>query len=332
MRMYSQNKRIDRVNILILSCGTRNSIVKYFKNELSSIGRVIAADCSNLAPALYDADKYYIIPKINDGDYLDVVLNICTNESIKGVLSLVDPELSILSLNQEKFSQIGVKVIGSSYELCEMALNKWKMFQWLSNHGYKTARSFNSKETFYASISNNEVEYPVIVKPTHGSASASVKKVYNKEMIELILSNDANLMIQEFMNGNDIDADCYIDMISGEVVSIFTKRKINMRAGEADKSVSIKDPALFDLLNRFIHECGFSGQIDVDLFYVNGEYYISEVNPRFGGVYPHAHECGVNSVAMIINNLMGNVNKNQVGNYDEGVYMMKYNSTKIMKF
>lgn len=29
------------------------------------------------------------------------------------------------------------------------------------------------------------------------------------------------------------------------------------------------------------------GQIDIDIFDINGEYYISEVNPRFGGGYPH---------------------------------------------
>ena len=32
-----------------------------------------------------------------------------------------------------------------------------------------------------------------------------------------------------------------VDMISGEVVSIFTKKKIIMRAGETDRAVSFKD-------------------------------------------------------------------------------------------
>ncbi|MDD4681169.1 MAG: carbamoyl phosphate synthase, partial [Clostridia bacterium] len=37
----------DLTNILILSCGTRNKIVQYFKNELGNKGQVIATDCSN---------------------------------------------------------------------------------------------------------------------------------------------------------------------------------------------------------------------------------------------------------------------------------------------
>ena len=53
------------MNILILSAGTRNKIVQYFRRELKGNGKVIATDCSNLAPALYDADKFYIVPRIS---------------------------------------------------------------------------------------------------------------------------------------------------------------------------------------------------------------------------------------------------------------------------
>ena len=45
---------INPMNILILSCGTRNKIIQYFKKELGDRGQVIATDCSELAPALYD--------------------------------------------------------------------------------------------------------------------------------------------------------------------------------------------------------------------------------------------------------------------------------------
>ena len=53
------------MNILILSAGTRNKIVQYFRKELNGEGKVIATDCSNLAPAIYEADGYYIVPRIS---------------------------------------------------------------------------------------------------------------------------------------------------------------------------------------------------------------------------------------------------------------------------
>ena len=120
-------------------------------------------------------------------------------------------------------------------------------------------------------------------------------------------------------------------MRSGEVVSIFTKKKIKMRAGETDKAVSFKDPKLFALIERFVAEAGYRGQIDIDVFDIGGSYYISEVNPRFGGGYPHAYEAGCDHMKLILNNLMGKTNEKRIGAYDEGVYMMKYNEIKIIR-
>ena len=138
-------------------------------------------------------------------------------------------------------------------------------------------------------------------------------------------------MIQEFLNGQEIGADVYIDMISGEVVSIFTKKKIKMRAGETDKAVSFKNPELFDLIEKFVLEAGYRGQIDIDIFEIGGKYYISEVNPRFGGGYPHAYEAGCDHMKLILNNLNGVTNLKNIGVYEDDVYMMKYNEVKIYR-
>ena len=51
----------------------------------------------------------------------------------------------------------------------------------------------------------------------------------------------------------------------------------------------------------------------------------SEVNPRFGGGYPHVFESGCDHMTMILNNLQGRVNAPCIGIYDDGIYMMKYN-------
>ena len=138
-------------------------------------------------------------------------------------------------------------------------------------------------------------------------------------------------MIQEFLDGQEIGADVYVDVISGEIVSIFTKKKILMRAGETDKAVSFKDEKLFELIKKFVSEAGYSGQIDIDIFDVNGEYYISEVNPRFGGGYPHAYESGCDHMRLILNNLEGSANEVRIGQYEDGVYMMKYNEIMVRK-
>ncbi|MCR2020285.1 ATP-grasp domain-containing protein, partial [Blautia pseudococcoides] len=173
--------------------------------------------------------------------------------------------------------------------------------------------------------------YPVFVKPVRGSASVAINKVYDKETVELLFAHGDNLMVQEYMDGQEIGADVYIDLVSEEIVSIFTKKKIAMRAGETDKSVSFKDEKLFALIEKLVEETGYRGQIDIDIFEIGGEYYVSEVNPRFGGGYPHAYECGCDHMKLIVENLYGNANQKNIGDYEEGIFMMKYNEIMMKK-
>lgn len=322
------------MNILILSAGTRNKIVQYFKKALTDeagkkLGNVIATDMSELAPAVYEADRFYKVPRISELGYIEKIFDICKLEAITAVLSLIDPELSLLAEHEEEFKALGVTVVGSSYELCEMSLDKMLMYEWLTRHGYKTARSYTDKEKFYEDLEAGKIAFPVFVKPVRGSASIAISKVFDRETIELLFNHADNLMIQEYLDGQEIGADVYIDMISGEVVSIFTKKKIVMRAGETDKAVSFKDEKLFALIEKFVKEAGYRGQIDIDIFDINGKYYISEVNPRFGGGYPHAYECGCDHMKLICNNMQGKTNQDQIGCYEENIYLMKYNEIKI---
>ena len=74
------------MNILLLSVGTRNLIVRYFKRVVGEEGRVVAADMQRIAPAIYEADSRYIVPRISDERYIDIVLDICRKEKIDGVL------------------------------------------------------------------------------------------------------------------------------------------------------------------------------------------------------------------------------------------------------
>lgn len=158
-----------------------------------------------------------------------------------------------------------------------------------------------------------------------------MRKVYTKQELELLSGDSDDLLIQECIVGTELGVDAYVDMLSGEIVAIFAKEKIRMRAGETDKSVSVKDSGLFELIDRFVKAANLRGVIDLDIFRINSDHYISEINPRFGGGYPHAYECGVNIPRMIIRNLEGTANVADVGRYDEGVYMMKYRDVKIVR-
>ncbi len=325
------------MNILVLSTGTRNKIIQYFKQALTDdkgnrTGRVIATDMSTMAPSIYEADAFHIVPRMTSEGYLDVIYDICKKEEVDAVLSLIDPELSLLAEHVDDFAELGVTVIGSPYDVCEMSLDKMDMFNFCIENGFNAARSWTDREEFYRCVEEGSATYPVFVKPQCGSASISINKVDNKETVDLLFDNakeDEHLMIQEFLNGQEFGADCYIDMVSGELVSVFIKRKILMRSGETDKAESFQDDELLAIIKDFVKRAGYRGQIDIDIFNVGGTYYISEVNPRFGGGYPHAYECGVDHMTKIINNLKGETNEPKFNAYEPGKIMMKYNEVMV---
>ncbi len=317
------------INILILSAGTRDKVVQYFKEALAGKGKVIATDCSPYAPAIYEADEYVLVPRITEPGYLDKILEICREKQITGVLSLIDPELSLLADNKERFLEVGTVPIVPDAKQVDICFHKYAMYEACKALGFATGRCFLDRKEFYHAVENGELTYPVFVKPESGSASLDIHMAQDQETVEFLCGREDGLMIQEFMNGQEYGADVYIDMLSGEVVSIFVKKKLKMRAGETDKAESFQEEKLFALITDFVKKMGFRGLIDIDLFEIDGNWYISEVNPRFGGGYPHAWACGVRVPEMIVRNLEGQTNVPEIGNYPVGKIMMKYNEIMV---
>ncbi|MDO4284878.1 MAG: ATP-grasp domain-containing protein [Eubacteriales bacterium] len=319
------------MNILILSAGTRNKVVQYYRQALAGRGRVIATDCSPYAPAIYEADAYEIVPRMTEPGYLDVILSLVRKWEAAGCFSLIDPELSLLARERERFEALGCTPMISPYNLVETCFHKYRMAGLFAECGLPTAKCYLSLEEFDAALERGEISYPVFAKPEDGSASLNISQVYDRKELSVLFERHENLMIQEFMDGQEYGADVYVDMVSGQCTAIFLKKKLRMRAGETDKSVSVHDPALFETIRRFVERAGFRGQIDIDIFDVGGTYYFSEVNPRYGGGYPHAYCCGVDTPSMYVRNLSGEACEPEIGAYEDGVCMMKYNELSVRR-
>ena len=292
--------------------------------------RIIAADLSNLAPALYVADDYYLVPRIDDANYLDTILDICCREKINAVTTLIDPEIEILAKNRARFEEIGVEVLAPYAETAELCFDKYKMYQHLTAHGIPTQDTWGDCTSAMEAVKNGSLSFPVFVKPRTGSGSVGARKVQDAETLEALCEADPSLIIQRLMTG-DLDADVYIDTISHKAVSAFSKRKLETKIGGASKTISFKDDMLFDFICKITDLLKFNGPVDMDFFYQDGTYYLSEVNPRFGGAYLHAYGAGVDFIKLIKNNLNGIENNPVFGNYEDDVVMMMYDSVVITK-
>lgn len=320
------------MNILILSCGTRNKLIRYFKEPGNGIERVIGTDCSAYAPALYETDAHYLVPRMTAPDYLDIILNICRKENVKAVLPLQEDELFLIASRRERFTDAGITPIVSDKETIELCRDKYAFYRHMKQNGLPVLPSCQNLDEFQKQYETGEMNFPVFIKPVRGCGSIGIQKVDNMELLSVLCKySSEDMLIQQFAEGEEYGVDLYVDLLSHNPVSIFTKKKLRMRAGETEKSVSVKEDELFSLIRKTAASLSLSGPIDMDIFRVNGSYYISEINPRFGGGYPHAQSCGMNFPKLIANNLTGMENANTIGNYEEGVCMLKYTDLMTLK-
>lgn len=320
------------MNILILSCGTRNKLVRFFREKENGFDRVIGTDCSAYAPALYETDKYYLVPRMTSPDYPDTILKICEEEKVDAVLPLQEDELFLTASHKELFTKKGILPIVSSPETVELCRDKYAFYNHMVKHNLPVLPTCDSLAAFHKCHREGQMDFPVFVKPIRGCGSIGIQKVEQPELLETLCKySSEKLLIQSFAEGEEYGIDFYVDMLSHKPVSIFIKKKLRMRAGETEKSVSVKDNALFDLVRKTAETLSLSGPVDMDVFCMDGQYYISEVNPRFGGGYPHAYCCGVNFPKLIAANLSGKENTDTTGSYEDGICMLKYTDLMTLR-
>ncbi len=319
------------MNILFCSVGWQGKLMMDFKASAQRDAVLVGVDNSPYAPALYYTDKHYLAPKINDPEYIDCLLDICRKEKISAVTTLIDPETVVLAENRARFETMGVEVLTPYPKTAALCFDKYAMYQHLKANGIPTVRTWECLETFDKAYREGTVDFPVFVKPRTGSGGIGAQKIDCFKILTEALEADPSLIVQEFMDCMDLDADVYIDTITKKAVSAFSKKKIEAGIGGASKAVSFKDPKLFDAIQKVVSVLDLNGPADMDFFYRDGQYYLSEIHPRFGGTYSHAYGAGVDFFKLIENNLKGVANEPCFGNYKEGVVMMMYDSAVICK-
>lgn len=318
-------------NILFCSAGRRARLLRNFRESLDTSDLIIATDLQPTAPALYFADKQYLVPRINDPKYIDRVLEICRKEQVKAITTLIDPEIEVLAKNRQRFLDEGILPLCPSAETAHLCFDKYALFEHLRDHGIRTVLTYDTLAHFEEGYHKGEIAFPVFIKPRTGSGSVGIHKVENMQELKAYFDEGKyDYIIQEFMDCEDCDADVYIDTISHRPVSAFSKHKLEMRIGGASKTISYKDERLFAFIKDICQILEFNGPVDMDFWFRDGQYYLSEVNPRFGGAYLHAYGAGVNFVPLIVNNINGIVNEECFGNYDEDVVMMMYDDVVIV--
>jgi carbamoyl-phosphate synthase large subunit len=280
------------------------------------------------------ADKAIVVPGVYERGYVDAILNICKGESVDAVISLNDLELPILAEAEERFDEIGVKLIVSATTVIDICFDKWETIRFARTYGLDVPATFISGDEVLAAIQSGVLSFPLCVKPRWGSASIgidypeSVRELeISLELLSLKISRsilsevsrkdrDHSILIQKKLEGTEYGVDVLNDF-DREPVQVFVKEKLAMRAGETDKAVLRKKPTLEQIGMTIGKNLGHIGNLDCDFVESNGTYYLLEMNPRFGGGYPFTHMAGGNYPAAIMAMLRG---ERAIVNAEQRVY------------
>ena len=319
-------------NILFCSVGRRAKLLMNFRESMEGCGKLIATDMSPVAPALFFADETYLVPRITDPNYYQIVIDICKKSQVKAITTLIDPEIEIHAKHRDDMLQHGILPLCPAGWTAHLCFDKYEMFKYLLSKGVRTVLTYNTLESFKVGLDNGEISFPVFMKPISGSGSVGIGKCDNmQEVEEKWYDGKFTYIIQELMTGGDCDADVYVDCFSHKPVSVFSKKKIESRIGGASKTISYKDDKLFSFVEEVCSVLELNGPCDMDFFIKDGEYYLSEINPRFGGAYLHAYGAGVDFIQLILNNIDGKENHSIIGQYDEDIIMMMYDDVVIKR-
>ena len=292
------------INILLLSAGRRVELTKCFKearDRLGIEGEIVAADCSKLAPALYFADSFYVVPRIREEEaYVEAIIRICREKQISLVVPTIDTELILLAEKKAYIEEnCQARVLISDEKTVRICRNKILTQRFFEENGFLVPHLYIERE-----LHEKNYEFPLFIKPLDGSSSVNAYKVETEEELNMYLDIIDQPMVQAYMEGEEYTIDCFMDF-EGKILSIVPRNRIATRSGEIAKGKTVRDIQIIDDVRRLMGCLGAIGHITVQCRKTRRGVEYIEINPRFGGGAPMSIAAGADSCEKLYRLLQG---------------------------
>lgn len=317
-----------KTNILVLSAGRRVELVQAFQYELKEVFSSALVFCTDMYPELSAAcqvaDGIFQVPRVTNPDYLDKILELCSQNNISLIIPTIDTELLLLAENRKRFSDVGIDVIISDLSLVEHCRDK-----------RKTAALFEVLNIDQPAIFDREnLSFPLFCKPYDGSCSVGAVAINSShEMTKGLLENPKNMFMELVPKSfSEYTVDAYYTK-SGNLISLIPRKRLEVRGGEVSKGVTRKNFVYKYLLERVLFLEGARGCITFQFFVdeVNESIKGLEINPRFGGGYPLSYEAGANFPRYLISEYMLNEKIKFSDSWEADLTMLRYDAKVLVR-
>jgi carbamoyl-phosphate synthase large subunit len=323
------NPQLDSVNphskvtVLFTSVGRRVALVRSFfqaMKELHVEGRVVCVEASELSAASQIADSHYLVPRCNDPNYINVLLDICRRERVSLVFPLIDTELWILAQNSDHFRSIGCTPVISELETISIARDKRSTAQFLQSIGIATPAILNIDE-----VRSKPGIFPVFMKPINGSASIGSRIIQTLDDLNYWFPRTPDALLLQYVSGMEFTVDVYAGL-DGIPRCAVPRLRLETRAGEVSKGMTVAQPRIMEEALRIVG-ClhGPRGVITLQCIMPDsGIPQFFEINARFGGGVPLSIEAGANFPLWLLSEYLGRIPNIGCPSFRPQMLMLRY--------
>lgn len=316
------------MNILLTSTGRRVGLVQAFQTELKKkfpTSKVYTAEANpEWSSACRISDGFFNVPRVDNENYINLILELCTKKQIKIVIPTIDTELLVLSESKELFLLYNIQLVVSDFDFISKCRDKRQ-----TNILFK-----DLKIDIPNAINKMNPSFPLFIKPYDGSLSKDIYLIKCSEELTDSLLNNPKLMFMEYINPKDFHEytiDAYYDKNS-DLKCLVPRRRIEVRGGEISKGKTEKLEFYKILKDKLSFIKGAKGCLTIQFFIgkETDEIIGIEINPRFGGGFPLSYASGANYPEYIILEYMMNEPITFNDNWIENRVMLRFDSEVIL--
>lgn len=316
---------VDSLNVLFTSVGRRVELLRAFRRAYRDLrlgGSILAADHDALAPALPEADRQVLVPKITDPEYIPTLAEVCRRYRVDLVFPLIDPEIPLLSERRAEFEASGTRVVVVPEDAARVTEDKLLTDRLFRDLGVPTPTTWTADEA-----RSGGLDFPVFVKSRSGSAGEHASVARERRQLEFFLDYVPDPIVQAFVDGPEITSDVVCDL-DGEVLAVVSRRRIAVRSGEVSKGVTVADPRIVERCVAIAHRLEAIGPITVQCLLADGQPCFTEVNARFAGGVPLAIAAGAPVVHWLLARIAGlEVEIPPLGTYRVGLHLSRFDDS-----
>jgi carbamoyl-phosphate synthase large subunit len=323
--MPFRNEDNGPLTLLFTCVGRRVELLQAFRAAAQRLGqelRIVAVDSDPTAPGLFCADEPRLVPRADDPGYVAALADTVAAYGAQALIPTTDTDLQVISENRARFAEAGCTALIADPKVIEICRNKLLTYNFLRQHGIETPQTFSPEQLKAAAPPS----FPLFCKPLRGSASLRVNVIRDALDLEYFLRRDDDLIIQEFVPGQEYTLDVYVGL-DGVPRCVVPRARWQVRTGEVSKGVVVKDLEIMNAGKRVVEALGPSPRGLVNLQCIvtpQRRIRFIEINPRFGGGAPMAIAAGADYPAWLIQELRGKRPEIAFDGFQHGLCMLRY--------